>query len=151
MSISRTAKSAEFQIISWFLEAGWEAYVPVVDVKGIDLVVKYPRGNQWLTSIQIKHSQPTSKHQGRIQNKWGRLKDVHFHFLVLFMPNNTSGFVFPFRFFLDRGKTIDTLRNGQPRPLVRDFYFNLADIDIAERGATFVQHFTEVWLDGKGM
>ena len=63
MFISRTAKSAEFQIISWFLEAGWEAYVPVVDVKGIDLVVKYPRGNQWLTSIQIKHSQPTSKHQ----------------------------------------------------------------------------------------
>lgn len=150
MAISRTAKSAEFQIISWFLEAGWETYVPVVDINGVDIVVKYPRGNQWLTSIQIKHSQPTSKNQGRIQNKWGA-KNAPFNFLVLYMPANTSGFVLPFKFFLDRGKTVDTLWNGQPRALVRDLYFNLADIDISERGAAFVQHFTAVWLDGKGM
>lgn len=49
-----TAKSAELQIIIWFLEAGWELFTPVADLYGTDIVVRHP-DTQELLAIQVKH------------------------------------------------------------------------------------------------
>ena len=66
---ANTAKSAELQIIIWFLEAGWELFTPVADLYGTDIVVRHPVTRD-LLAIQVKHKQPGSLNEGELQRTW---------------------------------------------------------------------------------
>ena len=77
-----TAKSAELQIIIWFLEAGWELFTPVADI-GSDMVVRHPQTRE-LLAVQVKHKQRDSLNEGLLENDWRGVQT--FDYLVFFIP-----------------------------------------------------------------
>lgn len=65
-----SAKSAELQIIIWFLEVGWELFTPVADI-GSDMVIRPPQTRE-LLAVQIKHKQREALNEGLLRPIFSR-------------------------------------------------------------------------------
>ena len=109
MTKPNTAKSAEFQVVIWFLEAGWELFTPVADLYGTDLVVREPDTRK-LLSVQVKHKEPGSLNEGRLANDW-RDRLPPFDYLVFFVPEKVRGLVLPSSSLTKGGKTFLFYKN----------------------------------------
>lgn len=117
-----TAKSAELQIMIWFLEAGWEIFTPLADLNATDMVIREPVSRE-LLSIQVKHKQPGSKNEGQLNNPWAGTEPP-FDYLIFFQPEKARGVIVPkeklkkvgkmFLFFV---KDADGYSSGTVRPL----------------------------------
>jgi hypothetical protein len=144
-----TAKSAELQIIIWFLEAGWELFTPVADLYGTDVVVRHPETRE-LLAIQVKHKQPGALNEGRLQNDW-IAHDPAFDYLVFFVPERSRGLVIPReklkkrgKVFIFYGKDLEGYPRGAVRPLFKDYAFELAGVAPDARPKAFAEFFSEV-------
>jgi hypothetical protein len=144
-----TAKSAELQIIIWFLEAGWELFTPVADLYGTDIVVRHPETRE-LLAIQVKHKQPGALNEGWLQNDWIE-HDPAFNYLVFFVPERSRGLVIPRDKLKKRGKVFifyskdpEGYPRGAVRPLFKDYAFELAGVGPDLRPKAFVDFFSEV-------
>jgi hypothetical protein len=144
-----TAKSAELQIIIWFLEAGWELFTPVADLYGTDIVVRHPETRE-LLAIQVKHKQPRSLNEGRLRNDWNEY-EPSFNYLVFFVPEKLRGLIIPrhklrkpgklFIFYADDGEGYS---RGPVRPLFKEYAFEFAGIAPERRATAFVDFFSRV-------
>jgi hypothetical protein len=144
-----TAKSAELQIIIWFLEAGWELFTPVADLYGTDLVVRHSETRE-LLAIQVKHKQPGSMNEGHLQNDW-KEHEPSFDYLVFFVPEKLRGLIIPrhklrkpgkwFIFYADDG---EGRSRGPVRPLFREYAFEYAGVAPEHRATAFADFFSHV-------
>ena len=156
MAKPNTAKSAELQVIIWFLEAGWELFTPVADLYGTDLVVREPETRK-LLSVQVKHKEPGALNEGRLANDWrGRLPP--FDYLVFFVPEKVRGLVLPSGSLTKGGKTFSFYKNdtegysrGSVRKMFSKYAFDLAPIPSEQRAAHFVQFFSQVRTGTDGL
>lgn len=144
-----TAKSAELQIIIWFLEAGWELFTPVADLYGTDIVVRHPETKE-LLAVQVKHKQPGALNEGFLVNDWAA-SDPAFDYLVFFVPERSRGLVVPRiklkkagKAFVFYAKDKEGYPRGAVRPLFKDYAFELGTVSPEARGMTFVDFFARV-------
>ena len=144
-----TAKSAELQIMAWFLEARWEVFTPLADQNATDLVVRRPSSDE-LLAIQVKHKEPGARNEGQLYNSWGRTRPP-FDYLVFYQVEKCRGVILPRSFFSGRGQTLffykldsDGYSNGPVRKLFQVYAFDLATTPILERGQAFEQVFLSV-------
>ena len=144
-----TAKSAELQIIIWFLESGWELFTPVADLYGTDIVVRDPVTRK-LLAVQVKHKQPGSLNEGELLRTWDE-KSPSFDYLVFFVPAKLRGLVLPSqrlkksgKMFIFYAKDRDGYARGPVRPMFRDYAFELASILPEQRAVTFVEFFRRI-------
>jgi hypothetical protein len=154
MSKVNTAKLAEYQVMTWFMEAGWELYTPVADLHAVDLVVRNPE-NRLFAAIQIKHKQPDALNLGQLNNPWAGTKPP-FDFLIFYVPHEHRGVIVPradlekegkmFLFFADDA---DGYPTGKVRPRYARFGFDLRDQPGNEWSHAFVRHFAEVWRNAE--
>lgn len=150
-----TAKSAELQIIIWFLQAGWELFTPVADLYGTDIVVRHPQTRE-LLAIQIKHKQPGALNEGRLENDWTTV-DPLFDYLVFFVPEKLRGLVVPRaklkktgKAFVFYAKDTEGYSRGPVRPLFKDYAFELMSVPSEKRAKTFVDFFSTVHASANG-
>jgi hypothetical protein len=144
-----TAKSAELQVMIWFLEAGWEIFTPLADLNATDMVVREPATRE-LLSIQVKHKQPGARNEGQLPNPWFGTEPP-FDYLVFYQPSKFRGVIVPrqklkkkgkmFLFFADDSEGYPT---GPVRPLYADFGFDLTSTSHADRSSHFVSHFSRI-------
>jgi len=144
-----TAKSAELQIIIWFLEAGWELFTPVADLYGTDIVVRDPITRK-LLAVQVKHKQPGSLNEGELLRTWNETSPS-FDYLVFFVPAKLRGLVLPSqklkkpgKMFIFYSKDDDGYARGRVRPMFRDYAFELTSVSPEQRAAVFVDFFSRV-------
>jgi hypothetical protein len=144
-----TAKSAELQILIWFLEAGWELFTPVADLYGTDIVVRHPHTRE-LLAIQVKHKEPGALNEGELQRTWSD-QGPSFNYLVFFVPSKMRGLVVPRHKLIKRGKMYifyardkDGYANGAVRPLFKNYAFDLAAVASENRAIEFVKFFANV-------
>jgi hypothetical protein len=143
-----SAKSAELQVIIWFLEAGWELFTPVAD-SGTDLVVRHPLTRE-LLAIQIKHKQPAALNEGLLQNEW-RGVEPPFDYLVFFVPERLRVLVIPSAKLKKQGKLFifftkdkEGYSRGVVRPLFSKYFLDLAQVPVESRAKVFAAFFTRV-------
>ena len=146
---SNTAKTAELQIMIWFLEAGWEVFTPLVDVNGTDMVVRDPVSKA-LVAVQVKHKQPGAKNEGNLKNDWQN-SIPPFDFLVFYQPSKIRGVIVPAGKLMKEGswfiffkKDTEGYSTGPVRPLFSTYEFNLARTPDEDRAAAFACRFSEV-------
>ncbi|HVM61608.1 MAG TPA: hypothetical protein VMV72_12160 [Verrucomicrobiae bacterium] len=149
MPTPNTAKSAELQVIVWFLQEGWELFTPVADLHGTDIVVRHPETRQ-LLSIQVKHKQPGTLNEGLLKNDWVGV-DPPFDYLVFFVPRKLRGLVIPRaklkkpgKIFIFFAKDKEGYSRGPVRPLYKDYAFDFASVPPETRSKTFVEFFSKV-------
>lgn len=142
-----TAKSAELQIIIWFLEAGWELFTPVADLHGTDIVVRYPLTRE-LLAIQVKHKQPGSLNEGELLRSWD---EPSFDYLVFFVPSKLRGLVIPRhklqksgKMFIFYAKDEQGYARGAVRPLFKEYAFEFEAVAPESRAVAFVDFFSQV-------
>lgn len=140
---SNSAKAAEFQVMIWFLESGWEIFAPMDDRHGVDLVTRLP-GDGRLISIQVKHKQPGAKNEGQLNNPWAGIEPP-FDFLIFYQPEKSRGLIIPKqklkkpgKMFLFFAEDADGYSTGPVRPLYADFGFDFATVPHSERAKSFV-------------
>ena len=148
MARPNTAKSAELQVIIWFLEAGWELFTPVADL-GSDIVVRHPKTRE-LLAVQIKHKQPGSLNEGWLQNDW-RPEEPPFDYLVFFVPEKSRVLVVPReklkkpgRVFIFFAKDRDGYSRGPVRPLFSKYCLELGPVRPEDRAQRFATFFAQV-------
>jgi len=144
-----TAKSAELQVIIWFLEAGWELFTPVADLYGTDVVVRHPVTRE-LIAIQVKHKQPGSLNEGELLRTW----DAHepsFDYLVFFVPARLRGLIIPRQKLKKSGKMFifysrdeEGYARGAVRPLFKEYAFEFRDVIPDNRAIAFADFFANV-------
>lgn len=144
-----TAKSAELQIIIWFLEAGWELFTPVSDLYGTDIVVRHPATRK-LLAIQVKHKQPGALNEGELLRTWDD-KSPSFDYLVFFVPAKLRVLVVPSHKLKKPGKMFiffsrdhDGYARGPVRPMFREYAFEFATVPPERRAVEFVEFFSRV-------
>jgi hypothetical protein len=144
-----TAKSAELQIIIWFLEAGWELFTPVADLYGTDIVVRDPATRK-LLAVQVKHKQPGALNEGELLRTWDN-NYPSFDYLVFFVPAKLRGLVVPSQKLTKAGKMFifykrdhDGYARGPVRPMFRDYAFELAAVPPEQRALAFVYFFCRI-------
>jgi hypothetical protein len=144
-----TAKSAELQIIIWFLEAGWELFTPVADLYGTDIVVRHPVTRD-LIAIQVKHKQPGSLNEGELQRTWDE-HEPSFDYLIFFVPARKRGLVIPRQKLKKSGKMFifysrdeEGYARGAVRPLFKEYAFEFGGIALESRAIAFVDFFSKV-------
>jgi len=143
-----TAKSAELQIIIWFLEAGWELLTPVAD-RGSDMVVRHPQTGQ-LLAIQVKHKQRESLNEGLLQNDWRGVQPP-FDYLIFFIPEKQRLLIIPSGKLKKTGKqftffAVDSegYSRGPVRPLFAPYHLDLLPLRIEERAIAFATFFADI-------
>ena len=148
MARPNSAKSAELQVIIWFLEAGWELFTPVADV-GSDIVVRHPVTHE-LLAVQVKHKQPGSLNQGLLSNDW-RTAPPAFDYLVFFVPERSCVFVVPRHKLMKPGRTFVFFAKdkagytrGPARRLFASDFLDLSTTNAADRAVAFSQFFAQV-------
>lgn len=146
---ANTAKSAELQVMIWFLEVGWEVFTPVADTNATDLVVRVPADNA-LVSVQIKHKQPGAKNEGMLLNPWHGSQPP-FDYLVFYQPSKSRGLIVPKHKLKKKGKMFlffkgdsDGYSTGEVRPLFREFAFDFAPVPHERRARAFSDHLLSV-------
>ena len=144
-----TAKSAELQVMIWFLEAGWEIFTPLADLNATDMVVREPTTGE-LLSIQVKHKQPGAKNEGQLPNPWYGTEPP-FDYLVFYQPSKSRGVIVPKQKLKKKGKMflffaddVDGYPTGPVRPLYADFGFDLTATPHGERSVSFVGQFSRI-------
>ena len=144
-----TAKSAELQIILWFLEAGWELFTPVADLHGTDIVVRHPVMRD-LLAIQVKHKQPGSLNEGELQRTWDEHKPP-FDDLIFFVPARMRGLVIPRQKLKKSGKMFifysrdeEGYARGAVRPLFKEHAFEFGAVAPEGRAIAFADFFSKV-------
>lgn len=144
-----SSKSAELQIIIWFLEAGWELFTPVTDLNGTDIVVRSP-GTEELLALQVKHKEPGALNEGRLVNDWATKKPA-FDYLIFIVPQRMRGFILPTaklrksgKAFIFYKKDADGYPRGNPRPLFSDYAFDLSAVPPERRPESFASFFSKV-------
>lgn len=148
--MSASSKSAELQVMVWFLEAGWDVFTPVIDMNATDLVVRAPRSLE-LTAVQIKHKQRGSKNQGQIQRVWDN-NYIPFDILVFYQPEKHRGVIAPRRMLIKSGKLFqffkrdgDGYSSGVVRPMWADYFFQIPRDGSELSAATyFVERFFQI-------
>jgi hypothetical protein len=143
MPTFNSAKSAELQVIAWFLEAGWEVFTPVVDANQTDAVVRIPATEE-LLAIQIKHKEPQGLNEGQLLNKW-RTGKIQFHFLVIYQPAKVRGVILwkeDLQTVVPRQIVLFTpdrngYSNGPIRPKYKDVAFDFKNVDATVRAGLF--------------
>lgn len=140
---ANTAKTAELQVMIWFLEAGWEVFAPTHDQNATDLVVRSP-GTRAMLAVQVKHKQPGSKNQGQLQNKWND-GNAPFDLLVFYQPSKSRGVMLPREALKKEGKNLfffardkEAYPTGKVRPIFKDFAFDFTATAHEARAAAFV-------------
>lgn len=143
-----SAKSAELQIIIWFLEAGWELFTPVADI-GTDMVVRHPQTRE-LLAVQVKHKQRDSLNEGLLDNDWRGVQPP-FDYLIFFIPEKQRLLVIPSEELTKAGKrfvffTLDTngYSRGRIRPKFSAYYLDLSPLRIEDRANAFATFFARV-------
>lgn len=143
-----TAKSAELQIIIWFLEAGWELFTPVAD-RGTDMVVRHPQTGE-LLAIQVKHKQRESLNEGLLQNDWRGVKPP-FDYLIFFIPEKQRLLIIPTEKLKKTGKqftffAVDSegYSRGPVRPLFAPYHLDLLPLRIEDRANAFATFFAQI-------
>jgi|ERR1700694_4950224 len=109
MQEPNTAKSAELQIMIWFLEAGVEIFTPLADQNATDMVIRHPF-DQKLIAIQVKHKQPGAKNEGMLLNLWFGT-EPSFDYLVFYQPSKSRGLIAPKRKLKKEGKLFVFFKN----------------------------------------
>ena len=144
-----TAKSAELQIIIWFLEAGWELFTPVSDLYGTDIVVRHPATRK-LLAIQVKHKQPGALNEGELLRTWDG-KSPSFDYLVFFVPAKLRGLVVPSQKLKKPGKMFifylkdhEGYARGPVRPMFKEYAFEFASVPSEQRAVAFAEFFSRV-------
>ena len=142
-----TAKSAELQILIWFLEAGWELYTPVADLHGTDIVVRHPETRE-LLSIQVKHKQPGALNEGELLRTWD---EPLFDYLVFFVPSKCRGLIVPKKkltkagkMFIFYAKDAEGYARGAVRPLFAGYAFEFAGVAAENRASAFCGFFMKI-------
>lgn len=140
------SKAAEFRLAVWFLEAGWEVFIPAVQARQTDFVVRVP-ADEMLVAIEVKCTQVDTLNQGQLENEW-RDGKAPFDYLVFIEGRRERGVILPRGFFKDRGRTLylfqqdkEGYSRGDVRPVVSPYSFNLAGLNDWERAAAFVNKF----------
>jgi hypothetical protein len=148
MPAFNSAKAAELQVITWFLEAGWEVFTPVVDANQTDAVVRIPRSTEVL-AIQIKHKEPGGRNEGWLKNKW-RSCTIPFDYMVIYQPAKVRGAILAREELPRIGSTIQLYKhdrngysNGPFRPKYREVSFDLADLEPEDRATGFAARLLE--------
>lgn len=143
------SKAAELRIATWFLEAGWEVFSPIIDARQTDFVVRLP-GSEELLAIQVKSRQRETLNVGQLNNRW-RNGDAPFDYLVLIDGTRQQGVVFGKTLFQKYGRTISVFKmdpegysRGDPRPVFERFAYNLSDVPEWERGTAFCERFLAI-------
>ena len=143
-----TAKSAELQIIIWFLEAGWELFTPVAD-RGSDMVVRHPETGE-LLAVQVKHKQRDSLNEGLLENDWRGVKPP-FDYLIFFIPEKQRLLIIPAEKLKKTGKRFiffamdqDGYSRGPVRPLFSPYYLDLLPLRIEDRANAFATFFAQM-------
>jgi len=149
-----TAKSAELQIIIWFLEAGWELFTPVADLYGTDIVVRHPVTRE-LLAIQMKHKQPGALNEGELRRTWNEHAPP-FDFLVFFVPAKLRGLVIPRQKLMKSGKMFifysrdeEGYARGPVRPLFKEYAFEFGAVATESRAVAFVNFFSKVYAHSR--
>jgi hypothetical protein len=149
-----TAKSAELQIIIWFLEAGWELFTPVADLYGTDVVVRHPVTRD-LLAIQVKHKQPGSLNEGELLRTWDQ-HEPSFDYLIFFVPARMRGLIIPRRKLCKPGKMFvfysrdrDGYARGTVRPLFKEYAFEFGGVTPESRAKSFATFFSKVHVQSQ--
>ncbi len=142
----KIGKCTELKVASWFLQEGWDVFVPVEDSNAMDLVVRNPDLGK-LFSLQVKAKELDSLNQGQIQNHWSGIPPP-FDFLIFYQPLKDRGFVFPGSLFTNRGVTIFLFNDdvngystGDPRKIFAPYFFDLSTMTEPDKGTAVVALF----------
>ena len=142
-------KAAELLIASWLLEAQWEVFTPVVDLKETDFVVRMPDSAEFV-GIQVKSTLPDSLNAGQLDNEWAR-REAPFDYLIFIEGRRERGVILPRAYFNKRGKTqlIFTkdkqgYSRGKIRQVFAPFGFNTQNLGHFERAQAFAAHFLQI-------
>lgn len=148
-SFQHISKAAEFRLAVWFMEAGWEVFLPSVQARQTDFVVRVPSSEK-LLAIEVKSKQLEALNEGQLQNKW-RDGKAPFDYLVFIEGRRERGVIIPRDFFRDRGRTMgffkkdkENYSRGALRPMFEPFGFDLRGSDDWTRGKIFCKHFLAI-------
>ena len=143
------SKAAELRIATWFLEAGWEVFSPIVDARQTDFVVRVP-GSDELLAVQVKSRQTDTLNIGQLDNQW-RDGKAPFDYLILIDGKRERGVIFGKSVFKRYGRTIYVFKNdnegysrGKTRPIFERYAYDLHEINDWERGPHFCARFLEI-------
>ena len=148
-SFQHISKAAEFRLAVWFMEADWEVFLPAVQSRQTDFVVRVP-GTEELLAIEVKSTQLETLNAGQLANEW-RDGVAPFDYLVFIEGKRERGVIMPKRFFRDRGKTIgffqkdgEEYSRGPIRPMYVPYSFNLLGMDDWKRAKMFCDRFLTI-------
>ena len=139
------SKAAEFRVAVWFMEAGWEVFIPAYQNRQTDFVVRVP-GDDELLAIEVKSTQFDTLNAGQLANEWGK-QTAPFHYLVFIEGKRERGVILPREYFRNRGKTrylfdlIAGYSTGEVRKSLRAFAFDLRSLNDWERAKRFSATF----------
>lgn len=139
------SKAAEFRVAVWFMEAGWEVFIPAYQNRQTDFVVRIP-GDDELVAIEVKSTQLETLNAGQLANEWGKTR-APFHYLIFIEGRRERGVILPREYFRNRGKTrfifdlIDGYSRGEVRKTLRPFAFDLRNCDDWTRAEKFCAAF----------
>lgn len=143
------SKAAEFRLAVWFMEAGWEVFLPSVQARQTDFVVRIPSSEK-LLAIEVKSKQLEALNEGQLQNRW-RDGKAPFDYLVFIEGKRERGVIIPREFFRDRGRTTgffkkdkENYSRGALRPMFEPFSFDLRGLDDWTRGKIFCERFLAI-------
>lgn len=139
------SKAAEFRVAVWFMEAGWEVFIPAYQNRQTDFVVRIPEDDE-LVAIEVKSTQIDSLNAGQLANDWGKVR-APFHYLIFIEGRRERGVILPRGYFTNRGRTrfifdlIDGYSRGEVRKTLRPFAFDLRNRDDWTRANQFCATF----------
>jgi hypothetical protein len=143
------SKAAELRIATWFLEAGWEVFSPIVDARQTDFVVRVPDGDE-LLALQVKSTQASTLNAGQLDNQW-RTGKAPFDYLIFIDGRRERGVIFAKTFFVRYGRTIYVFKNdsagysrGPVRPVFDKYSYDLSAVNEWERGRKFCERFLTI-------
>lgn len=99
-----TGKKGEYKVIGKLLDKGYPVYIPVVDIEGVDCIIRNNQGV--LKEIQIKTSGKGIKEPYKIVFKWDKQARIHYVF-VFYVAEEDAYWVVPTEYLTGKeGKKI---------------------------------------------
>jgi hypothetical protein len=140
------SKAAEFRLAVWFLEAGWEVFLPAVQARQTDFVVRFPSTEE-LLAIEVKSTQCETKNAGQATNEWKSGKPP-FDYFIFIEGKRERGVILPKKFSAGRGRTLfifsqdqEGYSRGEVRRVLKPFSFDLQETNDWQRAKAFCERF----------
>lgn len=95
-----TGKKGEYKVIGKFLEEGYPVYVPVLDIEGVDCIIRNDKG--LLLEIQVKSTGKNNKKPCKIVFKWNKKARKNYIF-VFYVERENAFWIIPSEYLVGKG------------------------------------------------